>query len=123
MKLKSLLIVAFVFLSAIAIFAQSGTTASDPITGTWTGEPSDVTFELKFDGKENVSGTITPQPGEIKKGTFNLKTGDLKLEGDTTAPDGTQCRFIVEGKVENGVASGSAHCGDIKVGDFKMTRK
>ena len=123
MKLKSLLIACFVLFSAVVILAQSGSATSDPITGTWTGTPREVTFALKFDGKSTVTGTVVPQPGAIKKGTFDPKTGDLKLEGDTKTADGTPCRFVIEGKVDNGVATGTARCGDKKVADFKMTKK
>ncbi|HZS46824.1 MAG TPA: hypothetical protein VFC63_17255 [Blastocatellia bacterium] len=124
MRIKSCLICCFVLLSAVALFAQSGSKAGDPISGTWRGEPQGVTFELRYDGKSAVTGMVTPQPGEIKKGTFDSKTGALRLEGDATPPDGgPQCRFVIEGKVENGVASGTAVCGETKVGDFKMTRE
>ena len=122
MKLKSLLISCFVLLFAMAIFAQSGANANDPITGTWTGTPPEVTFALKFDGKSTVTGTVVPQPGAVT-GTFDSKTGDLKLEGKTTPPNGKECLFVIEGKVENGTATGSARCGEQKVADFTMTRK
>ena|SRR5688572_4560417 len=109
-------------LFAVASFGQSGALA-DPISGTWTGEPEGVVFELKFDGESTVTGMVTPQPGVLKVGTFDMKTGALKLEGDTIAPDGVPCRFIMEGKVENGVATGVATCGTVKVADFKIVRK
>src|SRR5687767_10514881 len=108
MKLKSLLITCLVLVSAISIFAQARGTA-DPISGTWTGTPEEVVFELKFDGKGEVSGRVTPQPGAVK-GTFDPKTRVLRIAGDTTAPDGVACRFVIEGKVENGIASGTATC-------------
>jgi len=124
MKLKALSILCCVAISAIALLAQSGSTAGDPITGTWTGQPQGVTFELKFDGKETVTGKVTPQPGEIKKGSFDAKTSVLHLEGDAIPPDGSgQCRFVIEGKLENGTVAGTAVCGTIKVADFKMTRQ
>jgi hypothetical protein len=122
-KSKYTLVAASILLFAVAILAQSGST-SDPITGTWTGTPREVTFSLKYDGKNTVTGTVVPQPGALTKGSFDPKTGDLKLEGESKNPnDGTQCHFVMQGKVENGVASGTAYCGDQKVADFKMTRK
>jgi uncharacterized protein (DUF2147 family) len=123
MKLKGLLIACFVLLSAMAILAQADA-AKDPITGTWTGTPGEVTLSLKYDGKNTVTGTVVPAPGEIKKGSFDPKTGALRLEGDAKNPnDGAECRFVLEGKVENGTATGTASCGDQKIADFKMTRK
>ena len=122
MLLKSLLIACLNLSLALSMFAQASGTAADPLSGTWTGEPSGVVFELKFDGKGTVSGTVTPKPGPIK-GTFDPKTGALKIEGDTTAPDGTPCRFVIEGKVDNGTATGTAICGSQKVGDFRITKQ
>ncbi len=59
MKLRSLLLVCLVLLSAVSLFAQSGGTAEDPITGTWIGHMGPgatpqfaITLELTFDGKE-----------------------------------------------------------------------
>lgn len=108
---------------AVSLFGQTRGAPPDPISGTWTGEPDDVVFELNYDGKGGVSGRVTPQPGEIKRGTFDPKTGAFKLEGDTVNPAGNPCRFVIEGKIENGVAAGVATCGTQKVGDFKMTRR
>lgn len=96
---------------------------TDTMSGRWTGDPAGVVWDLKFDGKGGVTGMVTPQPGPIKKGTFNSKTGALRLEGDATGPDGQKCRFVMEGKIEKGVATGTAVCGTRKVGDFKLTKK
>lgn len=52
--------------------------AADPISGTWADDHA-VVFELKFDGKDGVSGTVSPNESVIEKGTFDPKTGALKL--------------------------------------------
>ena len=41
-----------------------------------------VTMELKFDGKSAVTGTVSglPSPADVKTGTFDPKTGALKLQ-------------------------------------------
>src|SRR5262245_66614882 len=94
MKLRSLLIVCFVLLSAVPIAAQSSGTTSDPLSGKWTGYMGPgatpqfaITMELTVDGKAAVSGTLLglPSPGAIKIGTFDPKTGALRLEA---APKG-----------------------------------
>ena len=113
MKLKSLLIVCFVLLSAVSVAAQSGGAAADPISGTWTGYMGPgatpqfaITMELTFDGKAAVSGTLLglPSPGEIKIGTFDPKTGALKLQA---APKGDSVvRLVLEGTVVLGAAAG-----------------
>src|SRR4030095_6244162 len=129
MKLKSLLLACFVILSAVSIFAQSGGTAVDPISGIWTGDLGPnadprfpVRLELKFDGQSAISGTITgpPLPGEIKGGTFDPKTGALKLEVEVKG-DGVIRQFVLEGTVVSGVATGSVSSSN-QSGNFKITK-
>jgi hypothetical protein len=103
---------------------------ADPITGTWTGEltpqndtrRASITLELKFDGKSAVTGTLTglPNPGDVKAGTFDPKTGALKLQlGRTGDP---AVLLILEGTVVKGSATGRM-TGDIGPGEFKLARK
>ena len=122
-----------VLLCAASTFAQSRTTSTakpDPITGTWTGElsiksrenPVTVAMELKFDGKSAVTGTFKgfPNPGDVKKGTFDPRSGTLRLELGRT--DGAAVLLLLEGKVVKGTATGrlSGEPGD---GEFKLTKK
>jgi len=120
-----------VALSATSMFAQSpGAKAkADPISGTWTGElvrqgassAIPVTMELKFDGKSAVSGTVSglPNPAEVKVGTFDPKTGALKLQlGKTGA---AAVLLILEGTVVKDTATGR-FTGD-ESGEFKMAKK
>ena len=122
-----------VLLGAVSTFAQSRTTSTakpDAITGTWTGElsiktrdnPVSVTMELKFDGKSAVTGTFKgfPNPGDVKKGTFDPKSGTRRLELGRT--DGAAVLILLEGKVVKGTATGrlSGEPGD---GEFKLTKK
>ena len=113
------------------MFAQSrGAKAkADPISGTWTGElvpegaPNrmPVTMELKFDGKSAVSGTVSglPNPAEVKTGTFNPKTGALKLQLGKKG-DGAVL-LILEGTVVKGTATGR-FTGET-AGEFKIAKK
>ena len=116
-----------VLLSAASMFAQSRGAAADPISGTWTGElvrqgasPTPVTMELKFDGKSAVSGTVSglPNPAEVKIGTFDSKTGALKLQLGKKGDDAVL--LILEGTVVKGTATGRVS-GDA-VGEFKITK-
>jgi hypothetical protein len=120
-----------VLLSATSMAAQSpGAKAkADSITGTWTGElvrpsPSSairITMELKFDGKSSVSGTVSglPNPADVKAGTFDPKTGALKLQlgirGDSAV------LLVLEGTVVKGTATGRFN-GD-ETGEFKIAKK
>ena len=100
MKLRSLLLVCFILLSAASMAAQSPGAAADPVSGTWKLDNGSGGLELKFDGKGAVSGLVNPSsasPGEIKSGTFDPKTGALKLEGDIKGPDGVVHQFVIEG--------------------------
>jgi hypothetical protein len=129
---RSCVVVCCLLLSATFVFAQSkgakGAKA-DPITGTWSGEltPADsprgrkVTLELKFDGKATVTGTMSgmPNPADVKRGTFDAKTGALKLElGKAGEP---AVLLTLDGTVAKGTASGKLS-GEIG-GQFTLTKK
>ncbi len=113
-----------------SILAQAGAGQADPLTGTWTGEfvPPNarggiaVTMELKFDDKTAVSGTLTglPSPGDVKTGTFDPKTGALKLQ--LGKQDDSTVLLVLEGTVVNGTAKGRV-TGEDGVGEFKITKK
>jgi len=119
-----------VVLSATALVAQANGARADPITGTWAGElapkdgppPASVTFELKFDGKKDVTGTFTglQEPGEVKAGAFDPDSGALKLELGKL--DGPAVLIVLEGKVVKGTATGTIKA-DGGVGTFTLTKK
>jgi len=128
MTRKTLAIVScLLLLAASSVFAQSRQGNADPISGTWTGElkpdggqPLAVTFTLTLKGS-TVTGTFTgmPTPGDVKKGTFDAKTGALKLEiGKQGEPP---VLLTLDGKVEKGIATGKV-MGE-RSGEFKLTKK
>lgn len=128
MTRRQFVVVCCVFLSATSMAAQSrgAKDKADPVSGTWTGELAPpggvlVTLELKFDGKSAVSGTISgfSNPGEVKTGTFNPKTGALKLQLGKTG-DGAVL-IILEGTVVKGQVTGRVS-GEV-TGDFKIEKK
>jgi len=100
--------------------------APDAITGTWTGELTagernrSISLVLKFDGKTGVTGTFTgmPKPADVKSGTFDPKTGALKLElgieGDSAV------RLTFEGTVAKDKASGRVS-GEAS-GEFRLSK-
>ena len=111
--------------------AQSG--ASD-LSGTWAGELTPtgsttsrpVTLELEADRDGRVTGTMTgmPSPADVKAGTFDARTGALKLElgrtGDATV------LMVLEGTAVKGTATGKVTITDAAGGgggDFKLTKK
>jgi hypothetical protein len=119
-----------ILVSATAIFAQSGGAKpkADPLSGTWTGEmvPDNggripITMELKFDGKSAVSGTFSglPNPGDVKAGTFDPKTGALKLQLGKQGEDAVL--IVFEGTVVKGTATG--HFTGEVTGEFKISKK
>ena len=122
-----------VLVSGMSIFAQSRgakDAKADPISGTWTGElapqdaprPAQVTMELKYDGKSAVTGTVSglPNPADVKAGTFDPKTGALKLQLGKTSDSAVL--LVLEGTVVKGAASGRV-TGDSGPGTFKIARK
>ncbi len=128
MTFRSLFAACFclVVLGALTVGAQM-TSTTDPVSGNW-GDPNGIGFDLKFDGKSAVSGTIrvvaggTMRKPEIKAGLFNPATGALKLEGDTEAPDGSPAHFLIEGKIDKDEVAGVYFIAGNK-GDFRFTRQ
>ena len=78
-------------------------------------------MELKFDGKNAVTGDVSglPNPADVKAGSFDPKKGTLKLQlGKKGEP---AVLLTLEGTVVKGVATGR-FSGDLG-GDFKITKK
>jgi polyisoprenoid-binding protein YceI len=113
--------VVVVLLGAAPALAQSRGAKSDPVTGAWAGElkvdddTRSIVMDLEFDGTSKVTGTFTgmPRPGDVKAGTFDPKTGALKLElgiqGDSAVRltlEGTLAKDKAAGRV-TGEASGT----------------
>jgi uncharacterized damage-inducible protein DinB len=126
MRLQSVVLACCLLVSVDAMRAQTGGAAADPLSGTWIGTmgPSEtsqrpITVKLSFDGKA-VSGVITgpPQPGDIKTGTFDPKTGALKL-GVVVRGDGMTVNF--EGTLTQNAVTGRVIFPD-ESGTFKITK-
>ena len=111
-KWTSCLLLALV-LSGSPVFTQS----ADPVTGRW-GAKGATFFDLRFDGKQAVSGTVFWRgDGEafrspVRKGTFDPRTRALRLEGEARRPDGTTRTYVIEGTVAGDVISGRFTAGD-----------
>ena len=109
--------------------SQGAKPKADPVSGTWTGElrrdgadePTPVTMELKFDGKSAVSGTVSglPRPADVKEGTYDSKTGALKLQLGKQGE--SQVLLVLEGMLAKGEASGKV-TGEGS-GQFKIAKK
>ena len=126
MTRRALLWICCVLLSVSSVLAQSRGARTDAISGTWTGDlildrTRPITLELKFDGTRKVTGTLTgmPNPADVKAGTFDPKTGDLKL--DLGKRDDPAVLLVFEGKVVNGTATGRVTGED--TGEFKIAKK
>jgi hypothetical protein len=129
-KLRRAFVICWVMLASAGISGQTQDTGSDPLSGHWGRE--DVTFlELKFDGKNAVTGTAIWRsgPGDegqrapIATGTFEPKTGALKLEGDAKDPgDGSAAKFLIQGKLDAGTLAGTFEFGS-RSGEFSFRRQ
>ena len=127
MNFRTVLLLVLVLLLFVGIsHAQTAKSAADPVSGVW-GDPNGPGFELKYDGKSTVSGSIRIVDGgnfstaPIKKGTFDSKTRALKLEGDAKKTDGTISHFIIEGTVDKTEVIGTYKF-DTNQGNFKFPR-
>ena len=111
-------------------FAQSKGTKSDPVSGTWIGEMQlghasgayQIEMVLKLDGATAVTGTFTglPSPGDVKKGTFDSKTGALKLQLGKTGNDAVL--ITMEGTVSKNKATGKVDA-EGGAGTFELSRR
>jgi sigma-70-like protein len=115
--------------AAELIAAESPEAMAPSILGVWrknvAGKPY---LDLQFDGKGGVSGTVVWYDGPrtdkvpIEIGTFDPKTGALRLEGETPGPDGAMLRYVIAGTLENDTLSGSFGIGSTKTGSFAFTK-
>ena len=116
---------------ALPVLAQRG---GDTLSGAWTGDwgpnPGDrniVSVDLKWDGKA-LTGTvhsINPQRADVslQKTSFAAASGAVHMEADAPNPrGGAAIHYIIDGKLANGVITGSWNHGASK-GDFKLTKK
>jgi hypothetical protein len=128
MKALQLAVLTAFLMTGISILALNA--ADDPLSGTWIGDwgPSDwdrnqVTVELKWDGK-NLTGTVNPGPNaiELKKATFDSKSGAIHFEADATDRRGAAIHYVIDGKVEGSAMTGTwSH--DNRKGNFKIQKK
>ena len=112
---------------ALPLFALQ----SDPLSGNWTGDwgpnaadRNKVSVDLKWDGKA-LTGVVHsvnfPRPDvTLAKTSFNSATGSVHMEADSTNR-GQTVHFVIDGKLANGVMSGSWNHDTVK-GDFKISK-
>jgi hypothetical protein len=125
-----LTLLAFVLLFG-ACSSKPAPAASDPITGTWSGDYGQdserrdpVKLELVWkDGK--LDGTVHAGPRDLslplRSGSFTPESGAITMEFDAQA-NGQPVHYRAEGKVDGTKMSGSwGH--DAQHGDFKVTRQ
>ena len=130
MKRLQFVMLLIVLFAAVPAFTQSKNAKPDPVSGTWTGEMQlghaggayEIEMVLKFDGSSAVTGTFTglPSPGDVKKGTFDPKTGALKLQLGKT--DNDAVLITMEGTVAKNKVTGKVDA-DGGVGTFSLSRR
>ena len=59
---------------------------------------------------------------ELKKCTFDVKTGAVHMEADAKSRRGADIHYVIDGKVEGNTMTGSWNH-DNRKGDFKITKK
>lgn len=129
MKHRSLVLACCALLSAASLRSQTAVAGSDPISGTWTGDIGldlttrhTVKFDLKLTGASTISGTVTgPGAADFKGGTFDPKTGALRMELDVKDDGTTPKRFVFEGVAVGGTATGRVNDGT-QIGSFRLMK-
>jgi len=130
MGVKTLCLVCLLMCFVVVASGAVQNKGADPLSGTWTGDwgPSaadrnSVTVDLKWDGK-TLTGTVNPGPNavELQKCKFDPKTGALHMEADAKGRRGNDIHYMIDGKVEKGMITGSWNH-DNRKGDFKITKK
>lgn len=129
MRMRALCLAGVALCFAIAQPGAAQQKATDPLSGTWTGDwgPSaadrnTVTVDLKWDGKV-LTGTVNPGANAVAllKCTFDPKTGAVHMEADAKGRRGNDIHYMIDGKVEKDTMTGSWNHDDRK-GDFKINR-
>jgi hypothetical protein len=127
LRITTLLIGCSVLLMVAATIGQTTAETKDPVTGIW-GSDGLPNLDLKFDGKSGVSGTTIWRQGSderraaIKTGTFDAKSGALKLEGEVKRADGLTVAYLIEGKIEKDTIVGMFKLGD-RAGEFSFKKQ
>ena len=123
-KILTLFCLAMMVMVVVPVFAQ------DPISGKWSGDwgPSrfdrnQVTTEFKLSGK-TVTGTVNSEGKvvQVKNGTFDPNTKAFHMEADAPGPGDRIVHFVIDGKLENNMLTGSWNH-DTRKGDFKITKQ
>ena len=105
---------------------ENTTQAQAAITGVWNAQGKSY-LDLQWDGQGNVTGTVVWWDGPngnrvpVETGTFDTKTGALRLEGNGPLQDGVPLRYIIVGTLENDTLSGEYVIGPRK-GTFAFSR-
>ena len=103
------------FLCLLYLSIAGFLSATDTISGRWTGEwgpnaieRNRVIAELKYDGKV-VTGTFNSgfSRATISKGTFNEKTGGIHLEAEGRGRGDTRIHYVIDGKLDSGKITGT----------------
>jgi hypothetical protein len=117
MKARTVLASRCILLGASSILVAAETATPNPVTGSW-GTDDATLLELKLDENGRVSGTARwihgkgqPERTAVKTGTFDRRTGVLKLQGDGKSPDGTVVPYVIDGKIVGDRLSGRFEVG------------
>ena len=122
MRKASMLVSMSVVLFSAPLLAQ------DPVTGSWKleaipsgGTARQATMELRYDGKNAVSGTVTglSSPGDVKTGSYDPVKKALTL---AIGPVGESIGLTLTGTLVNGTATGTVVASDGAGGTFILTR-
>jgi hypothetical protein len=103
---------------------------ADPLSGTWSGDwgpnaqdRNQVTVDLKWDGKvlTGVVRTANRQEVTLEKSSFDPATSTVRMTTSAQNRRGGTVNYVIEGKLSNGVISGTWNHDAVK-GDFTIKK-
>ena len=130
MRVRDISVICLLVCLVLAVPAMARQAANDPVSGSWTGDwgpnardRNQVTVDLKWDGKalNGVVKTANRQEVTLQKSTFDPATSTVRMTAQAQARGGATVTYVIEGKVANGVMSGSWNHDAVK-GDFTIKK-
>jgi len=122
--------IVFMALLLASCSSKPAPAADAPPSGRWSGDygpdavrRESVALDLRWEGN-NLNGSVKVGVRSIPltKATFVPDTGAITLEFDAQGSEGQPVHYVIEGKIEGNMMTGTWHHDDVS-GDFHVTKE